>query len=421
MMPSRSAWHWHFAVSPLAISPLLFSVAERENGVHNLLQFLGDAMKRIYSAVLVWISLAGFIVFPCLFSAGSVRAQAAGEAGNSGPGSDSSSWSFAASGDSRNCGDLVMPAIAAGVKQAGASFYWHLGDFRAIYTFDEDIQHQPEHLAKPLTIIGYEQTAWDDFIDSQLVPFSPVPVFLGIGNHDTIPPMTRDKFIQEFADWLDSPVLQTQRLRDDPRDHKLKTYYHWIERGVDFINLDNATDDQFDSAQLHWLRKVLDADSRDPSVHTVIAAMHEALPESISSNHSMNQSAQGTESGRLAYHALLRVQNEAHKYVYVLASHSHYFMDGIFNTDYWRSNGGVLPGWIVGTAGAVRYPLPKDSANARASQTNIYGFLLGTVRPNGEATFAFHPVNESDVPGSVVDRYTPGFVHWCFAENSEAK
>jgi len=61
-------------------------------------------------------------------------------------------WKFAISGDSRNCGDIVMPAIAAGVTHDGASFYWHLGDFRAIYTFDEDLE-------KPLNIITYETTA----------------------------------------------------------------------------------------------------------------------------------------------------------------------------------------------------------------------------------------------------------------------
>jgi hypothetical protein len=57
-------------------------------------------------------------------------------------------WKFAVSGDSRNCGNIVMPAIAHGVLQSGATFYWHLGDFRAIYTFDED-------LVKPLNIITY--------------------------------------------------------------------------------------------------------------------------------------------------------------------------------------------------------------------------------------------------------------------------
>ena len=31
-------------------------------------------------------------------------------------------WRFAVAGDSRNCGDVVMPAIAAGVKTDRAAF-----------------------------------------------------------------------------------------------------------------------------------------------------------------------------------------------------------------------------------------------------------------------------------------------------------
>ena len=329
-------------------------------------------------------------------------------------------WTFVVSGDSRNCGDVVMPAIAAGVKQGGASFYWHLGDFRAIYTFDEDLLHQPENIAKPLNIISYEEHAWDDFIESQIVPFNPVPVFLGIGNHDTIPPKTREQYDIQFADWLDSPTLQAQRLRDDPRDHKIRPYFHWVQGGVDFISLDNATDDQFDALQLHWFQKVLQADSADPAIHTIVTGMHEALPESISANHSMNQSVQGTESGRRVYQSLLRAQNDAHKHIYILSSHSHYYMDGIFNTDYWRANGGVLPGWIVGTAGAVRYALPPNAKDAHAAETNVYGFLTGTVQPDGEINFAFTRLSESNVPAPVTERYTPQFVHWCFAENSAA-
>ncbi len=61
-------------------------------------------------------------------------------------------WHFIASGDSRNCGDVVMPAIAETAKKNQAAFYWHLGDLRATYTVDEDILHQPEHLAQPLTL-----------------------------------------------------------------------------------------------------------------------------------------------------------------------------------------------------------------------------------------------------------------------------
>jgi len=333
----------------------------------------------------------------------------------------SGSFRFAVSGDSRNCGDIVMPAIAGGVQKSGASFYWHLGDFRAISTFDEDIQHQPEHLARPISISDYEQHAWDDFLQNQIAPFGTFPVFLGIGNHETIPPKTREQYIIQFADWLERQQLRNQRLLDDPNDHNLKTYYHWFVGGVDFINLDNATEDQFDSSQLSWFEKILLSDSSNSQIKAVVVGMHEALPESISKGHSMNQSAAGTESGRRVYADLLKAQNEAHKRVYILASHSHYFMDGIFNTDYWRANGGVLPGWIAGTAGAVRYALPPDSSNAHGAETNVYGFLLASVNPDGEIHIAFQRVNESDVPASVVERYKPEFVHWCFDKNSKAK
>ncbi len=329
-------------------------------------------------------------------------------------------WSFAVSGDSRNCGDVVMPAIAAGVIKSGAGFYWHLGDYRAIYNFDEDMQHRPEYLANPLSIYDYEQTAWDDFIRSQVAPFGGLPVFLGIGNHETTPPKTREQYIIQFADWLDMPKLREQRLRDDPLAHKLTTYYHWIQNGVDFISLDNSTTDQFDTAQMTWFEKTLNAAESNSEIHTVVVGMHEALPESISSGHSMNQSATGTESGRRVYIDLLRAQNDARKHVYVLSSHSHYFMDGIFNTAYWRANGGVLPGWIIGTAGAVRYALPAESTQARAAETNVYGFLLGQVQGSGEIQFTFRTLRESDVPAAVVGRYKPEFVHWCFAENSFA-
>jgi hypothetical protein len=42
------------------------------------------------------------------------------------------SWKFAVSGDSRNCGDVVMPSIARKVGEDGAAFYGHLGDYWAI-------------------------------------------------------------------------------------------------------------------------------------------------------------------------------------------------------------------------------------------------------------------------------------------------
>lgn len=334
--------------------------------------------------------------------------------------SGTSTWKFAVSGDSRNCGDVVMPGIAAAVKRSGAVFYWHLGDFRKIEDFDEDMQHQPQNLSHPMSIGGYENIAWDDFLENQIKSFAPVPVYLGIGNHETTFPKTRQEYLIEFANWLDTPALQAQRLRDNPRAFMLKAYFHWIAEGIDFISLDNATADQFDGEQIDWFEQVLRTDSADPQIRTIVAGMHEALPDSISLDHSMNQSEAGTESGRRAYVDLLKAQNEAHKRVYVLASHSHYFMDGIFNTDYWRRHGGILPGWIVGTAGAQRYALPKESKAAHAAETNVYGFLLATVNSNAEINFTFQRQDESEVPAAIIGRYTQPFVHWCFAQNSAA-
>jgi hypothetical protein len=329
-------------------------------------------------------------------------------------------WKFAVSGDSRNCGDVVMPAIAQGVKQTGAAFYWHLGDLRAIYDVDEDIRQQPEHLLKPLTKSEYLDMAWNDFIQNQIAPFGTVPFYLGIGNHETIAPRDHAAFLAQFRSQLDLPNLRAQRLLDDPTDLEPKTYYHWIERGVDFINLDNATQYQFDPDQVAWFEKTLGSDSASVRIHTIVVGMHEALPESLSKGHSMDQSEGGTQSGLRVYADLLNVQNKNHKRVYVLASHSHYFMDGTFNTDYWRTHGGILPGWIVGTAGAVRYALPPDADQAHAALTNVYGFLTGTVSSDGRIRFDFERLNESDIPEAITARYTADFVHWCFDKNSQA-
>jgi hypothetical protein len=315
-----------------------------------------------------------------------------------------------------------MPAVAETAKKYQAAFYWHLGDLRLTTNFDEDIAHQPEHIAKPITITEYGGIEWPDYIDSQIKPFGSIPFFLGIGNHETVPPYkTREDFLLQFADWLDSPVLRAQRVKDDPADHRMKTYFHWIDRGVAFYYLDSATAEQFDAAQLGWFERTLAKDLADPAVATIVTGMHKALPESISKGHSMNESPTGIESGRRVYADLLRARDEAHKRVYVLASHSHYYMDGIFNTEYWKEHGGVLPGWIVGTGGARRVPLPPNSSDAHGALVNVYGSLLGTVQPNGEISFEFEKVEEQNIPSSVTARYGKEFVHWCFAENSDAK
>jgi hypothetical protein len=357
-------------------------------------------------------------------------------------------WHFAVSGDSRNCGDVVMPAIAHGADQDKAKFYWHLGDLRAIYDFDEDMLQDAKMNGQHLTIINYETKAWENFKHNQTVPFGPIPFFLGIGNHETISPKNRCEFSKAFDEFLNSRELQQQRLEDDKDPEFVKatkqcsagtplpecnssddtagihpkTYFHWVVDGVDFIYLDNGTKNQFDQCQMAWFNALAEKDAKSDAVRTLVVGMHEALPYSISQSHSMNESPQGEASGREVYRKLLALEGK--KKVYVLASHSHYYMEDIFNTQYWKSNGGVLPGWIVGTAGAVRYALPEPNA-AKVAKTNVYGYLLGTVSPAGQEAgtvqFEFKQLEEKDVPAAIVHGFSQEFVHWCFVDNTQAK
>jgi hypothetical protein len=328
-------------------------------------------------------------------------------------------WTFAVAGDSRNCGDVVMPAIANGVKSSAAAFYWHLGDFRALYDFDEDMKlpGQP-----PPTILAYQRAAWPDFLRNQVAAFAPKPVFLTIGNHELVG-RTRADYIAQFGDWLTLPPVQRQRLADDPNDHALRTYYHWIQGGVDFLSLDNASPDQFDSGQLAWIKKVLAADARNPDVKTVVLGMHAALPHSLGCDHSMNEWALGGYSGDVVYHQLLDLRDKGGKNVYIIASHSHFLLRDVYDSAYWKANGGVLPGMIIGTAGAVRYRLPDTAAAfpPERARTDVYGYMTGNVAADGTIRFDFNEVRRADVPQSVVDREGADTVDWCFAHNNDMK
>ncbi len=376
-------------------------------------------------------------------------------------------WSFVVSGDSRNCGDVVVPAIAHGAHKDGATFYWHLGDLRAIYDFDEDMLQEAavkrKHPAKeqqadtakqpqaadeeklPLTIIAYENDSWEDFKRNQIAPFDQlsIPYYVGIGNHETIPPKSRCEFANSFRAWLDKPELRDKltpassaqpsrtgaklpaKAAENEASAKtpscpqcsndaVKTYYHFVKAGVDFIFLDNATGEQFDQPQLSWLDRVLNADRENKSITTVVVGMHKALPWSVTCDHSMNETPDGTRSGTEVYRKLLRLQKD--KKVYVLASHSHYFMRDIYDTPHWQQEG-VLPGWIIGTAGAQRYPLPPG-ADLSKSRTHVYGYLLGRVYDDGSIDFAFTEVKEDDVPDGVNTRYTKDWIrNFCFNSN----
>ena len=159
-----------------------------------------------------------------------VRGTASGS-GNTGTGMpNKGGWRFVVSGDTRNCGDLIMPAMAQGAAHDQAAFYWHLGDFRAIYEYDEDI------LARKSMDFGeYTRTAGTIFSKCKWRPSKAahLAVFLGIGNHETIPPKSRGEYVARFAEWLDSPMLRDQRLADDPSASQPQSNCHWDQGGVD--------------------------------------------------------------------------------------------------------------------------------------------------------------------------------------------
>ena len=323
-------------------------------------------------------------------------------------------WTFMVSGDSRNCGNVVMPSIARDAREHSAKFYWHLGDLRWITDIDEDFAASHDGVSKD----AYRLAAWDDFVDNQIAPFAGVPFFLGIGNHETKQPKTRAQFVSKFSDWLDAPLLHAQRLQDDAQDLQPHTYYHWRQQGIEFLYLDNGSDDQFDARQLTWLTRILGMASTDDSVRAVVVGMHKAMPDSIADGHSMSESSVGRKSGRRVYHQLLELQKQ--KPVYLLASHSHYYMAGIYDTTYWRSEGGVLPGWIVGTAGAKRYDLPAELHGNKDHRAHVYGYLVGTVKPAGSAdpvSFQFREITQVDVPNDIVAKYGTALVRTCYAKN----
>jgi len=326
-------------------------------------------------------------------------------------------WTFAVSGDSRNCGDFVMPVIAARVKEEGDAFYWHLGDFRAMYQVDQDMASmQPP--GATLTLDQYKPIAWDDFQKHQLDSFGNFPVFLGRGNHETIG-MTREDYLKKFADYLNRPEITAQNKVDGVNASPAGSpWYHFVRNGVDFITLDNSTKDEFSDAQMAWLKGVLDRDTVPGStVTTIIAGMHEALPNSTSSNHAMDSNGQhSTDTGEQAYRWFAAAQ-AAGKHVYLVASHSHFYSPGIYDTPQWRKEGIVVPGVIIGSAGAHRYLLPPNPAPG--SKTHVYGYLQATVYPLGTVSFEMLEIGESEMIASRWPNAPLAAIYECFAHNSD--
>jgi hypothetical protein len=88
------------------------------------------------------------------------------------------------------------------------------------------------------------------------------------------------------------------------------TYYHWIDRGIDFISMDNASADMFDPAEMTWFKMVLANDAKSSAIRTVVLGMHAALPDSSSAGHSMNSSVRGQSSGKGSLRRAVRIPED---------------------------------------------------------------------------------------------------------------
>jgi hypothetical protein len=104
------------------------------------------------------------------------------------------------------------------------------------------------------------------------------------------------------------------------------------------------------------------------------------------------------------------------KKVYVLASHSHFVMDDVYHTPYWPNQ--VLPGWIVGTAGAVRYRLPPGPPTGTIARTDVYGYLLATVMSDGTIHFDFQEIGLDGLRQANAGKTPDPLIRFCYAENS---
>jgi hypothetical protein len=173
-----------------------------------------------------------------------------------------------------------------------------------------------------------------------------------------------------------------------------------------------------------WFSRLIKKDRSDPSVLSIVVGMHKALPDSLGNWHSMSESAQGIFSGRCVYKALAKAQTESRKHVYILASHSHFYMEDIYDTEFWQQHGGtIVPGWIVGTAGAVRYRLPANPP--LHAKTDVYGYVLATVNAGGEPgviQFVFKQISGKDaVPQQTRNTFPPNLVDFCFDQNRDTR
>lgn len=117
-----------------------------------------------------------------------------------------------------------MPAIASQAKKLNALFYWHLGDFRWMSSRDEDMRSK--YLLEPLEG-DYRTIAWSNFLNAQIIPFRPVPVYVGIGNHELLGGKKRKNYLDSFKQYL--PPRAFTRPSQETKSIRSTTAGLWLE------------------------------------------------------------------------------------------------------------------------------------------------------------------------------------------------
>jgi hypothetical protein len=82
--------------------------------------------------------------------------------------------------------------------------------------------------------------------------------------------------------------------------------------------------------------------------------------------------ARGSRHDASIYDDRLTAEQSRGKKVYVMASHSHYFEEYIYDTP--EHGGHGLPGWIIGTAGAEQYRADILYGYLRPGRNQFRGF-----------------------------------------------
>ncbi len=158
----------------------------------------------------------------------------------------------------------------------------------------------------------------------------------------------------------------------------------------------------------------------NPEVKSVVVGMHEALPDSIANYHSMGDnlptagpSERRKRSIKLCWLSATKATSPS-----TCSPATRIFIWRIFSTRAKLKENGAkpLPGWIVGTAGAVRYPLPDGRTAARRRRMSMdtcwprFQPMARSIYVRGIARIRRSAVRAAALSG---DR-----VPWCFAHNS---